>query len=203
MTEIWSAIRTRLSALGWHALLADLRAPALPGELAALREEAGLDPPAHLTASLQIHDGGAGRYRLIDPWDLLPASVIAEKRRFMHGDFAALLAKEGVALRDGQEGRGPVRPIIWNDHGWPFADDGTGNLLCVDDDPAEGGTHGQVILWSADPPFVEVIAGDLREFFECYHAGLAGEAYAFSEVDGVSQQGARRIPLAHITERVT
>lgn len=203
MTEIWSAIRTRLAELGWDALLADLQGPAPQSELDALREEAGRDPPAHLTASLQIHDGGAGRYRLIDPWDLLPASAIAEKRRFMHGDFAALLAEEGIDLRDGQEGRGPVRPVIWNDHWWPFADDGTGNLLCVDDDPAEGGTHGQVILWSADPPYVEVIAGDLREFFEWYHAGLAGEAYAFSEVDGVSQQGARRMPLVHVTERAT
>lgn len=191
MNDTWKNIETRLAELGWDDLLADLQGPAPQSELDALREEVGEKPPTQLITYLAIHNGSAGRYRLIEPWELLPVDAIIEKIRFIHGDFRNLLHAEDIALDDEQEARGPVKPVIWNDHWWPFADDGSGNLLCVDDDPADGGTKGQVIFWSADPPYVEVTAKTLDEFFEQYDKDLADGNYDFSEFDGVSKKEQR------------
>lgn len=187
MNTIWEDIERRLAGLNWGVLLSDLQGPVTTAGLVALAGVRGRSVPTSLIEYLRIHDGSAGRYRLLEPWELLPAAGIVETVRFMGGEFRALLLEKGIHLEDEQEARGPVRPVIWHDDWWPFADDGSGGLLCVDNDPAAGGRRGQVILWSADPPYVEVVMPSLESLFEQYGHDVSAGRYGFRADEGVSR----------------
>jgi cell wall assembly regulator SMI1 len=57
----------------------------------------------------------------------------------------------------------------------PFAEDGCGNLYCIDLDPAEHGTAGQVISWDRDSgpggPVRPSIEDYLRGYLDRVRAG--------------------------------
>jgi cell wall assembly regulator SMI1 len=61
---------------------------------------------------------------------------------------------------------GPVRKVLASP-GWiPFANDATGNFLCVDVDPDQGGSVGQVIEVAYDDDRLRVLASSLADYLD-------------------------------------
>lgn len=65
------------------------------------------------------------------------------------------------------EPSGPIKGDEWWRLGWiPFCGDGGGDHLCVDLDPADGGTVGQVISMWHDMPNRDLTGTSLTDFIE-------------------------------------
>lgn len=73
----------------------------------------------------------------------------------------------------------------WWRQGWvPFAEDGGGNLICIDLDPAPGGKRGQVFYWDSLAGPRPPVASSFLEFFESYAADLVGGGYRYDPDSG-------------------
>jgi len=85
------------------------------------------------------------------------------------------------------EPNGPIKGDEWWRLGWiPFCGDGGGNHLCVDLDPAEGGTVGQVIGMWHDMANRDLVATSLTDFIEIISADAeAGNVVWDEEMGGV------------------
>lgn len=165
-------------AQSWRRIEAWLRANGLPAHLAlppgasesAIRgaeAEMGLRLPEDVLESYRLHDGSGSRGAQVafaDMYFVLPLagenSVVGRRARLLE------LAKHET----GSVGRpdGPIKSDWWNPRWVPIASDGNCNLLCIDLDPAAGGTVGQVIesLYTAE---TRVLARSWGEWL----AGLA------------------------------
>jgi cell wall assembly regulator SMI1 len=125
--------------------------PASAEALADLAARLAFPLPDDLRALLLTSDGGRpGSYplpmRATEPtkWQHLSAAEIAERWIFLDS-VAHDVRFEGVVRTVG-----PVRAVWWN-RGWiPIADCGTGDVVCIDMDPAQGGVAGQLILYAHD-----------------------------------------------------
>jgi cell wall assembly regulator SMI1 len=125
--------------------------PASAEALAELAAHLARPLPDDLRAMLLTSNGGRpGSYplpmRATKPikWRLLSAAEIAERWIFLHS-VARDVRFEGVVRTVG-----PVRAVWW-DAGWiPIADCGTGDAVCIDMDPAQGGVAGQLVLYAHD-----------------------------------------------------
>ncbi len=147
MEELWTRIKQRL-AMSNPALLATLAAGASSAEIEAVQRAINVSQD-DLFASLeqvngQISSDGAFYERFV----LFSASEIAANYALMNEEVVSDLVESGVDLDEG-ESVGPVKPQIWSAAWIPFAGDG-GNFLCLDTDPDEGGSVGQVFSWWRD-----------------------------------------------------
>ena len=81
-----------------------------------------------------------------------------------------------------------VRYTWWHD-GWvPFAEDGGGNLICVDLDPADSGAVGQVFYWEihGGPVARDRGAGpSFLDFVRWYRDELVSDNYKYDEMSGI------------------
>lgn len=147
MDELWARIKQRLATTN-PALLATLAAGASSAEIEVLQQAIN-STQDDLFASLEQVDGQASSEQgFYERFVLFSASEIAANYALMNEEVVPDLVESGVDLDEG-ESIGAVKPQIWN-AGWiPFAGDG-GNFLCVDTDPDEGGSVGQVFSWWRD-----------------------------------------------------
>ena len=127
----------------WPAL-DDLNAPATDAEITTLEQQLGATLPADYVQVLRQHNGQRGLAGgLFDGQEFLSAqNAFAQwqiwKGLYDAGRFEALHSSPAAG----------VRTDWWNPRWIPFTHDGGGNHLCLDLDPAEGGTAGQVItVW--------------------------------------------------------
>jgi cell wall assembly regulator SMI1 len=148
----------------------DLLPGASKAEINTTETQIELLLPEDFKTSVLIHNGQDGRFRLVEPWELIPIDGIASETERMNTIFNNPDDPE-------IETRGAVKPILWSRSWIPFAADGAGNLLCLDLDPAEGGETGQVILWASDPPCVEVIAPSYRAWLKKFAFDLEAGKY--------------------------
>ncbi len=181
MNNLWERIQNSLEAKSARAVVDDLNSGANPDEIAELTRRFDGKTIDELASYLRIHDGQDGRFDLIRPWQLLSAQSIESEIELMSETFPDGEQKDIEAI-------GPVKPVLWNRAWLPFASDGAGNLLCIDLDPDDGGTNGQVIQWAADPPYVEVIAPNLQAWFEEFAVDLERDLYAW---DGQNESWSR------------
>ena len=66
-----------------------------------------------------------------------------------------------------------IQPSLYSKDRIPFADDASGNFLCIDYDPAEGGKVGQIIyLPFGEPDPITVVADNFDEFLELLTNGI-------------------------------
>ncbi len=176
MNNLWERIQNSLEAKSARAVVNDLNPGANPDQIAELTRQFNEESIAELTAYLRIHDGQDGRYNLIFPWQLLCVQSINSEIELMNETFPNGAEEDIDAI-------GPVKPLLWNRAWLPFASDGAGNLMCIDADPDDGGTKGQVIQWAADPPYVEVIASSLQAWLEEFVVDLERDAYEWNGQD--------------------
>lgn len=116
--------------------------------------------PADFIESLKIHDGQPGiAGDFFDGDSLLPARRIVSawnvwRKLVTSDDFDDCGAEPDDGIKDD-----------WYNPKWiPFTSDGMGNHLCLDLDPAEGGTPGQVIRVWHDDGERTLVARSFREW---------------------------------------
>jgi len=141
------------------------------GDIDAVERETGVKLSADLRHLLLRHDGGKDGMFVLPGWELFSTARIIEEWKVWDELRRDQFVPEGADC----EPEGPLKGDEWWRSGWiPFCGDGGGNHLCIDMDPAEGGTPGQVItMWHDDPQrqfidasltdFIETIASDAEE----------------------------------------
>lgn len=161
----WERIERWLSA---HApkFVGGLRPPASADALARAEDALGVVLPDDVRASFAIHDGEAqwspgviGGYVLCSVADLVRVWRL-------NCDVPSSESQ----MRRARPARGVQKS--WWDKGWiPIAQDGGAVVVCVDTNPALGGTIGQLVLYISDSPDREIVAPS----FEAWIASAAAE----------------------------
>jgi cell wall assembly regulator SMI1 len=168
MQELWDRINARLSALN-PDVSNSFNPPAI--NLAALET---LVPKSQTDfyAWYSLADGQDSGQTFVDHWVMLPIDEILDRYRLMNVELAEEWKSQGVDLEEG-ESIGPVKPLLWSEHWIPFAEKGM-DYLCLDLDPDEGGTVGQIILYSREPEPVEWVSESLRALMSSVAERLEG-----------------------------
>lgn len=71
--------------------------------------------------------------------------------------------------------------VWWSPKWIPLTYDGSGNHDCLDLNPAEGGTFGQIITMWHDDPVREIVAPSFRDWLMQQAEGLESGKFIFSE----------------------
>jgi cell wall assembly regulator SMI1 len=112
--------------------------PGLPeGELEELVKAFGRRLPKDYLVSIALHDGNAS----LNEFTYLPLRSVLEIWEAMNESEAA--GEFGERTIDAPEAK-VVKPVWWHKGLIPFAQDGAGNLLCIDLDPGPKGSNGQI-----------------------------------------------------------
>ncbi len=127
----------------WYAenaprLARSLREGATAAQLAAFEQQTGLTLPDDYKASLETHNGEVSLHdytylsldSVFNSWSNM--TKLAEAGTFAHAEVY-------------EQGEGVIQNT-WRHRGWiPFAEDGGGNMFCIDTTPAARGVAGQVL----------------------------------------------------------
>ncbi|WP_227746489.1 SMI1/KNR4 family protein [Bordetella bronchiseptica] len=146
MTAQWIAFEACLRGTA-PALLADLNPPATEKTLRSLQQRLGVDLPEDFLDCLRGHDGQQGHADpLFGDYEFLSSDRILDAWEFWRKQ------SEGSDFNDDDvEPAAGVRANWWNTKWIPFAANGSGDYLCLDLAPAEGGVAGQIIsVWHDD-----------------------------------------------------
>jgi cell wall assembly regulator SMI1 len=157
--------------LRWPPTLSsdDLNPPATDADLTALQQELGVTLPADYLQVLQQHNGQRGLADgLFDGQEFLSTQTVFAQWQLwkgLHdaGRFKALHSSPAAGVRNDW----------WNPRWIPFTHDGGGNHLCLDLDPAAGGTVGQVITMWHDSGERAVQGRSFGEWFTRWWQGTA------------------------------
>ncbi|KVO63756.1 hypothetical protein WT66_12150 [Burkholderia stagnalis] len=136
------------------------RGPASDEDLRALEAGLGVALPAAWRESLRLHDGQeAGRTEPFAGETLLSARQILVQWSIWHD----LVARGDLADCEGEPEPG-IRGDWYNLKWIPLTHNGSGDHLCIDLDPDEGGRIGQVIRVWHDSPEREHVAESVGEW---------------------------------------
>lgn len=157
-------------------------AAASESEIAALERTLGVSLPADLRAHLARYgkDTGATFYE----YEGLDVERIGERWSGLErlrgaGTFAAWEPRELDA------GESRVQRTWWHGAWVPFAQDGGGNLRCVDLDPGVHGTRGQVIGWELHGGPTRPIAPSFEAYLRRFRDELAAGKLRYDENSGI------------------
>jgi cell wall assembly regulator SMI1 len=144
-----------------HASFANhLNGGASADQIAATERTIGLSFSPDLRHLLSLHNGGDESF-VLPGWELFSAERIVDEWKVWEDLYRTQFKPENYAC----EPVGPIRGDEWWRLAWiPFCGDGGGNHLCIDMEPADGGTVGQVITMWHDDPRREFIAASLTDF---------------------------------------
>ncbi|MGA7733337.1 MAG: SMI1/KNR4 family protein [Chloroflexia bacterium] len=140
----------------------ELNPPAGAKEIAGVARAMRLKFPADLKSYLLTNDGQAtDSHGFIGNWELLPLASILEAWRFQ-----CKMAREGQ-FTPGNRNKPTtyVKGLWWNPRWIPLAHSADGDYFCLDTDPNEEGTPGQVILFRHDDVRRPLVARSLGEWF--------------------------------------
>ena len=175
----WKRIEAWLAANA-PPVLASLQAGASAEEIGQLERVLGVTLPDDVKASYRIHDGqGEGSAGLTEEGDLLPLAQIARA----WSSWQQLAVAGSFDMAESQPS-GPIKTQWWNLRWIPFTHDGSGNHLCLDLDPAPGGTPGQVITMWHDDARRKIVAASFSLWLAHFADQLEAGDYAYSESDG-------------------
>ncbi len=128
-----------------------------------LEHTINLPLPETLKQLLRITNGdekwGESPYAFVGYFLYSCERIIREIKRFKENEFQF--------EPDSIYQKGMIKNTLYNSKRIPFATDASGQFLCVDCDPDENGTYGQIIyLPCAEPEPVSVIAKDFDEYID-------------------------------------
>jgi uncharacterized protein len=181
-TRVKAATHRIVAWLEKHApeAAARLQPPAKPKALESLAKALGQPIPPELAAMWQVHDGLP-----IFEYTGLGAANAKQQR-----DGLEKLRKKGTFDNHEvfEQSKPRIQPVKWHS-GWiPIAEDGCGNLYCLDLAPGSAGRFGQVIRWEmAGGPFAESSV-DLAELLERYATALESGQFKY-DVDSGTYDG--------------
>lgn len=153
-------------------------------ELAKLERIAKAELPDDFVNFYSIHDGQDGDTDwLLDGEEFLSAVRILEEYKIWkdlldNGDFTE--NRQPIT----SEPEAGIKNNWWNPKWIPFTYNGSGDHLCIDLDPAEGGTYGQVIRMWHDDPERSLEASSFGEWVERFASGLEDGTYVYSDEYG-------------------
>lgn len=160
------------------AVYADLQPGASGEEVEALQGRLGKRLPRDFVASLKRHNGAVAFH---DGYRYLSTGALSKVWAMMRS-----LKQQGAFST--YEPKASVKDVLqhtWWDVGWvPFAEDGQGNLICVDLNPGPGGKRGQVIYWERVEGPLTSRYGSLFEWLWRYQHALYRGAYVYVAEDG-------------------
>lgn len=157
---------------------------ASPASIAACEKAIGVTLPPDLRHLLSLRGAGTDDVFVLPGWELFSPDRIVSEWQVWEELRRTEFVPDGYTC----EPQGPILGDEWWRLGWiPFCGDGGGNHLCVDTDPAPGGTGGQVISLWHDAPERQLIATSLTEFIEIIARDAeAGELVWDEEWGGVN-----------------
>lgn len=155
--------------------------PASPADIAAYEKTVGVSLPGELQSLLELHDG-QDPYAFVSTIDgcRLMSCAAAAKAWSTLGE----LLDAGDLAQPAESKDGKVKPVWWNKRWLPFADAG-GDMLCLDLDPAPGGTVGQVLRFYHDEGWRDPLAPSLEAFLTEYLGRLRQGKYKLSGKGGI------------------
>lgn len=149
-------------------LLAELQPGASDGEVAALEGRVGATLPTDYSASLKLHNGAA----YLNDYQYLSVEGVKTAWTMM----TDLSEKGTFRGRTAEESEGMQR--TWWHRGWiPFAQDGGGNMLCLDTAPTDKGRLGQVLSMELQGGPALTEHKSFLEWLQHYSAGLSKGKY--------------------------
>ena len=157
--------------------LDDLNPPANDKEIKELGDTLGLSLPSELIELLKIHNGQKGNAAwLFDSQEFLSTHRIIDEwnnwNSFSHGaTFPQKPASSELGIKDDW----------WNNKWIPFCSNGSGDHYCIDLDPTNFGTRGQIITLWHDYPQRELSALSLKDWFNDYIEQLFSGDLFYSE----------------------
>jgi cell wall assembly regulator SMI1 len=177
MQDVWQRIEAQFR-LQAPSRLSQLAKGASQEQIDHLERLVGRPLPGDIRQSYAIHDGAYG----------LPFAGVFDYLLSLE-DIASHLAtwRETLDLDDPYRAEpNPVGPVkhVWWSMGWvPIVGEGTGDHLCIDLDPAEGGTVGQVFDFAHEYGPTEVLFPSFRAYLERYAASLESGAIRYDPED--------------------
>lgn len=157
-----------------------LRPPVTANALAALAKAIDQPIPPELAAMWQVHDG-------IPIFEYAGLGALDAKRRYVQMEK---LRKKGIFANHEvfEQSEPRIQPMKWHSAWIPLAEDGCGNLYCLDLDPGPAGKFGQVIKWEmAGGPFA-TSSVDLAKLLERYAKALESGKFKY-DVDSGTYDG--------------
>ena len=150
-------------------------------DIAAACAEIGHPLPAGVRAQLLLY-GATGDLRIFE-YSVLPLHRVLDRWRMLNtlraeGAFDTAVPAEVPVGSDEVE-------CVWWSPGWlPFAEDGGGNLYCVDLIPPPNGHRGQVIAWEVHGGPTMPMAPSLEDYLRRYRDKLTSGRYRYHEPSG-------------------
>ena len=183
MSEI-SRLWQRLEAwLQWNQPDLDfaLNPPATDEQLNEVESIIGATFPPEVREFYKIHNGQGA-----DAVGVLYGSNFMSLEQALE-DWRAWKALLDAGTFDGlKSGPAPgVKNDWWNPLWFPFVIDQNSNPVCVDLDPAPGGTYGQIIQMDHETPDRGVPVRSIVLWFDAYVRAVEGGSYAYDEDFGL------------------
>ncbi|WP_257065060.1 SMI1/KNR4 family protein [Priestia megaterium] len=151
-------------------------------EIAQAENIMGLKFPESFKDILLMHNGQKSeRVGVIGNYDFLSIDEIVHGWQVMRELF------DGGEFEDFEEVEpvGPVKGEFWWNPLWiPIVTNTTGDYICIDLDPSEGGKVGQIITFWHDWEEREVISDSLEKWFQKIVTHLKNGTYKLVKEDG-------------------
>ncbi len=177
MKHIWQRIEKWLEE---HAPTVRQRLPqgATDHEFAVAEDELGFSLPDDFKASYSIHNG-SGDAPLMAAGPLFSVDQMLDEWAdwyAMYGSFDATAAQLQVRYDVPDQ----IKPTVWNNRWLPFCGM-FGSSHCLDLDPTESGTHGQIISYSLNVGPITLIATSLGDYLEAFAEQLEAGHYMVTD----------------------
>jgi cell wall assembly regulator SMI1 len=160
--------------------LNELSDSATDKDILEVENKLGVKLPEELIEFLKIHNGQAGDsgylcagYRLISTSDII-SEWECWKELSDGGDF-----DDCIAEPDSQ-----IKSSWWNKKWVAFAENGSGDSLCLDLDPTDEGLIGQVITMNHDEEERKMLSSNFKKWFEEYVEKVLIGEYVYSDYYG-------------------
>jgi cell wall assembly regulator SMI1 len=152
----------------------DLDAPATERDIADAQNSFLAQLPADMLEIYSCHNGQMG----IGPPIAAEWQFLSLEDSVRQWGIQKKLLEDGTFANSRATATGPVRADWWNLKWIPFAYNGSGDLQCVDLDPGEGGTPGQIVIYWHDRERRECVANSLLSWFESLADDFEAGRYA-------------------------
>jgi cell wall assembly regulator SMI1 len=179
--EIWVQIETWLRANA-PKVLDVLQPGASDAQISELEDFLSMQLPEDVKSSYRIHNGQLTyEYGLIHRREFLSLERIKDEWECWKEllDSGTFETEDGEDI--GSESAPGICNVWWSAKWIPLTYDGAGNHDCLDLNPAEGGTVGQIISMWHDDAERRIVAPSFRAWLQQYAEGLESGLFVFSE----------------------
>ncbi len=176
IAELFDQLKTWLEN-NYNEGLDDLNPGATQLHIEELENVIGFKIPEDFATFLKIHNGqkenagGLSIYgtflsttRIIEEWNIW-------KKLLDEDDI-------GEYISNPEDG---VKNVWWNLKWLPFISSGAGDSICIDCDPDNSGSYGQVITLWHDMSDRKIFASDFHRWFNAYVTSLTSNNYSYSD----------------------